>query len=191
MTEEQRREHARTMGEASGIARRQLAKPKANAEIPPLALEDVIAVVAPALTAELETGEADWSARLAAIGVVVVSFPKHYRSTPEKMRELIERSLPTRVMQQEGMRERLKAERVYTSLRAEWLRVPRWHPIRGLVHEPFPREYVAPWEDYDEVCRNELPADIPLDEAPVIHFEDGTAAVLREGELPRALEPVA
>lgn len=187
MTPEERSEHARTMGEASGASRRARAKPRGRAGLPPLAKEDVVSVIAPALTGTLETGEADWSARLAAIGVLVVSFPQHYRLTPEKVRELIERALPVSVLEEREMIERLSAQAVYKSLRQEWLRVPSWHPIRGLFHESFPRAYIAPWEDYDEVCRNEMPADIPPDRAPVTRLHDGSNLLRREGQLPIVL----
>jgi hypothetical protein len=143
------------------------------------------------LEAILETGEPDWSARLAAAGTVLIAFPRQYRDTPEHVRELLQEALPSEVLDQVGMRERLDAERALGALRAEWLRLPKWSETRGLYCVPFPRAYVPPWLDYDKVCREEIPPDIPPDEAPVRRLPDGRVILDRgAGSLPMMLEPV-
>src|SRR5262249_33585300 len=147
--------------QASAFKRRSNAEPRSrNGLSPGVRLEDIVRACVPALSATFEhDGSPDWSARLAAAGVLVLSFPRVLRDTPEKVSELIEKILPEGI--RDDLQERLEAGRVYKALREEWLRLPHWNAIRGLYWEPFPRPYVAPWEDYETVCHTEIPKDVP------------------------------
>jgi len=202
LTPEERLEQSKRGGQ-SRAAQRQEAhelkehKPRADFH-PGITLSKVLEVCAPAMVSVIEaTGEPDWSARLAAAGVVLMTFPRYLRSTPEDVRELLERALPEQVIEQPGMRERLEAETVYRALRAEWFSMPRYSPIRGLYARPLPKHLVAPWESYEAVVAAETPADIPPELSGVTMLPDGRAllsgvvidsdlAPVRE-ELPHAL----
>jgi hypothetical protein len=184
------RELSRKGARATAFKRREAAEPKPRSGLSPhVNLEDVIRACAPALEAMLETGEVDWSARLAAAGTILVSFPRHLRDTPENVELLLRRFLPSQVREQREMESRLVAGDVYKAMRAEWLRLPglAWDNIVGLYWEPFPRYMVAPWEDYDQVCTHELPAPVPPEDAPVSTYENGAVVLELEDELPVVL----
>jgi hypothetical protein len=125
------------------------------------------------LTATFEhDGSADHSARLAGAAVLLLTFPREYRETPEQARATLEVIIPERALDPIS-RQQLDAQDAFKALRAEWILRPRWSAVRGLYVAPFPRHFVAPWESYDEVSRNELPADAPPEDADVQILADG------------------
>jgi hypothetical protein len=104
--------------------------------------------------------------------VLLLTFPREYRETPEQARATLEAVIPERALDPIS-RQRLHAEQTFKALRAEWISMPRWSSVRGLYVAPFPRHFVAPWEDYGEVTRKELPADVPPEKADVDILADG------------------
>ena len=189
---EERAERARKAAAASSFARRSKAEPRhPNGLRTDVSLADVLKATAPALTAVYEaTGEPDWGARLSAVAVLVLSFPRQLRDRPEKVEQLIRDFLPREAADQKGMRERLLADEVYRALRREWDRLPQWSELRGLYWLPYPRQFVPPWQSYEEVVKRELPPDIAPAEAPVRRLPDGRALLDRRTDPPLLLEPV-
>lgn len=180
MTPEQRSADAKRAAHNSAFARRSKAEPKASSGLgPTVTLLDVIEACVPALSATFSHDQSpDWSARLAAAGTLLVSFPRQLRDTPERVRALIEQCLPSQVLDQAGIRERLKAQNVYTAMRQEWdrLRVKN-DPTTGLYIEPYPPHLIAPWED-----RKVVLASQPNPTGRIEHALDGAVILYRDGE---------
>lgn len=189
MTPEERSSEGRRMAHLSGIRRRGDTEARPLADLrPDITLREVLDVVRPCLTATHVTGEPDISSRLAGCAVVLLAFPSYLRDSPEKCRELLARALPEELVPDP---ERVRAEATFASLRKEWFSLPAWHPIRGLVPRPLPREFVPPWQQYHLVVRAEAPREVPPEEAPVVHFPDGRVALKRgPNELPVMLKEV-
>jgi hypothetical protein len=188
LTPEERKQSAKKAAKASAFRRRARHEAQPRSGLADgVSLATVAEAVAPALVATFpHDGSPDWSARLAAAGTLLLAFPRSMRQSPEKVRELLERCLPEQVF--EDMGDRMEADRVYRALRAEWLEAPRWSPTRGLFWDDLPRELVAPWEDYATVVKREVPADVPPDQAPIVHTADGRVLRLRPGKPPLLLQ---
>lgn len=179
---------ARRAALASSQKRHANIRPLEQAElVTPLSLGDLYKVVSEALVATTELGTPDHSARLAAVAVIVLAAPRHYRQTPEDVRELLRRFLPKETALDP---DRINVEETFRRLRAEWWSLPRWHPVRGLVARDLPRRFVLPWEDYTDVVKAEAPRDVPPAQADVLHLPDGQVALRRPGEVLRVLESV-
>lgn len=186
MSPEQRKARSHRAASVSALRRRANVEPKVRSGLDcDLFLEDVVAVIRPALEATFDhDGSPDYSARLAAAGTLLAAFPRQYKETPEKVRELLERVLPEPVSDAE----RMKSERVYRAMRREWDELPSWHPIRGLYVKRYPSYMVAPWENAEQI-QKQRPADVPADRASVRQLEGGRAILERPGGLPLLLEP--
>lgn len=181
MTAEQRSRMASRMGNKRALQRRSETEAKPRSDLQPhITLEEVLQVVAPALTAEDHwTGEALWGVRLAAAGTLLAAFPRYYRETPEKVNQLLRQLLPEHVYDSE----RMKAEKVFASLRASWLQLEglRWSNIQGLYTKPFPSWCLEPWLSDREVreLQRSRPAPVAPDRAPVRHLPGGIVALER------------
>jgi hypothetical protein len=185
MGEEEWLEQARRGGRGRAAQRREEAGIRPSVGLAPsVTLADVLRVCVPALEATFEhDGSPDWGARLAAAGTILAAFPKYLRSTPAEVRTLLAEVLPDEVYSHPEARHRLNGHSVYSAMRREWDRLPSWSPVRGLCVKPYPSHMIAPWEDPAEV-QKERPADVPPEEAPVMHLPDGGIALERDGELP-------
>jgi hypothetical protein len=185
LTPEQRTLRSQLAASASALKRRGDAEPEGGSGLDlGLNLEDIVRVVTPALEATFEhDGRPDWGARLCAAGVLVAAFPRQYRQTPERVRELLDRILPANVRNAE----QIEAEKVYRAMRREWDELPAWSELRGLYVKPYPAYMVAPFEDAAAVQR-ERPADVPLEQAPVLRLPNGRVALKRTNDLPLLLD---
>ena len=182
-SEEERKQHSEKMARRSAWVRKSRADelPVRDGLAPSVTLADVLEVCRPALTAKLPTGEADWSARLAAAGTLLMSFPRSMRDTPEKVRELLEQVLPS---QADELHKRVTSTNVYKAMRDEWdrLRV-RHHPLTGLYVEPYPGYMFAPSED-----RAAIRASQPKPTGWLERTSEGKLVLYREGEQPLLIE---
>jgi len=187
MSKEERLAQSRRASSASAISRRAKAEGRHPSGIrPDIDLVDVVEVCADALQAELDfpAGAPDWSARLTACAVLVSAFPSHYRSSPVRVRELLEELLPEHVYDAD----RMEAQKVYSAMRREWDQLVYWHPLRGLFVKPYPAYMIAAWESESAVQR-ERPAPIPVDDPRVKQLPDGRAIFSRgDAKLPVMLE---
>jgi hypothetical protein len=185
LTPEELSAQATKAAKKSAFVRRSTAEPTMSTGLAPtVTLADVLRVCAPALEATFDhNGQPDWTARLAAAGTVLVSFPRQLRDTPEKVKELLESFLPSTVQKQQGMKERLTEANVYRAMREEWnhLRV-RYHPVTGLFSEPYPEHLIGPSEDAKAVR-----AAQPKPEGELVHLPDGTTLLYRDGDLPQVV----
>jgi hypothetical protein len=138
------------MARAGGVKRRREVEPAARSDIDPnLTLADVLEVVRPMLSATFEhNGQPDLGARGLAALIVVTSFPRYLRDTPERVRELLAEVLPPEV--DAGQ---LETDAIFKAARDEWWALPAYHPLHGLVARELPRSLVPPWLDYTTVVR--------------------------------------
>jgi hypothetical protein len=183
MTKEEQLEQASRGGRHRAEQRRLEAEPKPRTNLSAdYSLSDILKVVAPALTATFDvTGEADWSARLAAAGTILMVFPRHMRSTPEDVCAVLEQALPSNVRIAEHD---LHAEQVYEAMREEWDRLRiRHHPIAGLYRLPYPGSMIAPWEDRKAVLGSQ-----PKPEGRLSRTSDGQLVLYRDGHAPLLIE---
>jgi hypothetical protein len=183
MTPEERSENARRAAKANAAKRLIRIEPLPQAELRVgVTLGELMEVVRPALTATLPTGEPDWCARLAAVAVTLLAAPRQLRDSPEKVKELLARSLPDDI----GVDpERVSAEAAYKAMRREFWSIPRHSKLRGLFARDLPRAFVLPWEDYATVVRNEMPKEY---KGEVMHLPNGQVAWKREAEIPLLVE---
>jgi uncharacterized protein YbjT (DUF2867 family) len=188
MTAEERSRMASDMATIQALRRRAEVEVKPASDVhPDLTLADVLGVVAPALRASFPSGAPDWSARLCAAGVVLASFPRYMRDTPEHVRELLQQALPASAYDAE----RMQPDAVFAAMRAEWDRLTGlgWSELHGLVVKPYPSWMFGPGEDAAAI-QAARPAPIPPAKAPVRRALDGRAILEREGEVPLLLEAV-
>lgn len=151
---------------------------------PDITLGELMAVVRPALSAVNELGQPDWSARLCAVAVLLLGFPRYLRASPEHVRELLERVLPKDVPID---KDRIAVESYYRALRREWWSLPAHSKLRGLVPRELPRNFVEPWRDYSDVLKAEMPTEY---KGETFSLPDGQTALRRPGQLPVVLEEV-
>lgn len=183
MTHEEFVEAGSRGGKKRAAMLREQADPPRQEYASSVTLEEILEVCGPALLATFDaTGEADWNARLQAAGVLVVSFPRHLRDTPEKVRELLDASLPETV--RPPTRERLHADAIFKEMRHSWDELSiRHHPITGLYVPEYPSHMIAPWEHAAEVQA----ARPDVRDVPTLTIA-GQTYVQREGAIPMLVE---
>jgi hypothetical protein len=182
MTPEEWKELQRRGGKARAAQRREEAKTKPGAGLAPnVSLADVLRVCVPALTAVYEaTGEADWSARLAACGTLLAAFPSYLRSTPAEVRNLLATILPPQVYSDTEAKHRITPNAVYRAMRAEYDRLPETSPLVRIQRHPYPPQAIAAWEDPKTVYASK-PADAhpPEDEPIEVEAEPDNGGLIR------------
>lgn len=184
MSDEEVSRAASRAARANVAKRRGDSEPAARASVDPgLRFQDVAEVIRPALSEVFDhNGRPDWSCRLAACAVLLLAFPRYTRTTVSEAQQLLAEVLPDSVYDPE----RMEVEKAFAALRAEYWRLPAWHPVRGLVARELPRDLVPPWLDYAKIVRAEKPEDVPLAEARklVLELPEGQVAWKRPGTFP-------
>ena len=195
-TPEERSEHAREAAQASALARRATAEPGAQGLALGVTTEDVLALVGEGLSATYADaglpGQADWPTRLLACLVLLSTFPRAMRRTPEQAQAALAQALPASARQDDPeAAHRLSVSAAYTLARREWNKLKlRYSPLVGLYTEEYPDFLIAPWEDRARVLREERPPPIPPREAEdlLTRAPSGELYVRRNGALPLLIQ---
>jgi hypothetical protein len=119
-------------------------------------LQDVIDTCRPALTATFEhDGSPDWGARLLACLVLVQTFPRDLRATPNDVRRALDDALPAGIHATLADPDPLD---LYRNGRREWIeKRMRYSRITGLYVEEIPSLLVGPGENRAQIIRAEVP----------------------------------
>jgi hypothetical protein len=117
-------------------------------------LQDVIDTCRPALSATFEhDGSPDYGARLLACLVLVHTFPRDLRATPEHIRLALEEALPSK----HAKLAEIDPLDLYRSARQEWWdKRLRYSRITGLYYEELPSLLIGPTETREQAM-NERP----------------------------------